>query len=796
MKLSLNWLKQYVDLDDLEVKQIANELTMKTAEVEEIHHLAPRMDGIVVAKVEKITSLGDSGNLASVHLGSDEERLTVCAAPNLRPGMFSIFAPSGTILTDGSKVEETVRHGHTSQGILLSPFELGISQYHDGIMDLPADLLPGTPLSRLLPGEDYIIELDNKSITHRPDLWGHYGFARELAAIFERPLKNLVLWDLNTSQHLPLYPLQIDNMELCPGYACIALDNLTPSPSPLSVQWRLYAAGMRSINLLVDLTNYVMLETGQPMHAFDGDYITSVRVAPLARDGAEFTTLDGMKRKMLASDLMIWNQQEPVGVAGVMGGLHSEVTSDTGRILLEAANFQPMTIRRTAVRLNLRTDASIRFEKDLPKSFTTLSIARFLRLCAEAGQTPVLRSRLTCAGAVTDPETVISIPSDYISRYVGENVSGPLIKKILTSLGFTCQEENEMFRVSVPPHRSRRDISIKQDIVEEVARFYGYDNIIPRLPDAAITSYTFNEEHRAEHKLRRFLSQAQGLCEVHGYSWYDDRWLTELDCNLSGPFLTLQNPTSPDKSKLRQSLIPGLLQCIRQNYDKRQEIKLYELGHCYWPENDDGSRERTFLAAVLFQAGDAEITEELFRTAKAIFEDCLRILNVPDFNYQIMDTTLNSWALAASALTVHRAEINIGSAGYLTGPILKAFKKNANIAWLEMDLTALTGTAFPEINYKPQSDFPISWLDISIMFPKAASFKMLETRLDNFRHELVMSREFISFYEGKNLDGDMRSYTFRYVIGSFQRTLTTKDIEEFRTLLLKYLHKNKLELRA
>ena len=829
MKLSLNWLSQYVDLQGLDIKDIANQLTMKTAEVEEVHHLAPNLDNLFIARVLEVQPLEGAARYARLDVGERGLKDTVCAAPNLRVGMVSIFAAAGAVLSDGRKVSEGLVHGRKSQGMLLAPAELGISQYQDGVLDLPDSCAPGTPLAELAPAEDCIIELDNKSITHRPDLWGHYGFARELAAIYKRPLKELDVWGLDKFNELPAYPLKVDDLELCPGYACLALDNLKPAPAPLELQWRLYSVGLRGINLLVDLTNYVMLEVGQPMHAFDGDYISAIRVAVMGGQGREFTTLDNMPRKMLAGDLMIWNEMEPVGIAGVMGGLHSEVTKETQRLVLEAANFQPMAIRRTAVRLNLRTDASTRFEKDLPKSFTTLAIARFLALCAQAGQPPVLRSRLTTAGAVTDKTASITLSNDYISRYVGEPVSQAQIEETLRALGFGCVQEGGQFQVSVPPHRSRRDISIAQDIVEEVARYYGYDNITPTLPSVAITPYIFNEDLRAEHKIRRLLSQAKNFTEVHSYSWYDDRWLERLGYRPQGEFLTLKNPIAPYKARLRQTLIPNLLEFVQQNYDQHNSLRLFEVGHCYWPQGGSGSKEFARLGALVFQAGAESVMEEVFGQVKGVLQDCALLLNVtpPGFNGMIPDcagqmTDTHSpnkenalsnlgalsglqlkalendqspWALKGAAQQVLLNGKAIGALGYLSGPILNAFKRNARIAWLEIDLPVLAGKAFPDVNVVMPSLYPNSWLDVSLVWPKERGYGELQNILDSFGGDLIEDRKFITFYEGKGLTSGLRSFTFRYWIGSKSRTLGKDDIENFRSDLFAFLAANNIEVR-
>jgi phenylalanyl-tRNA synthetase beta chain len=795
MKISINWLKQYVSLPETSIARIANQLTMKTAEVEEVKRLGLRLDGLALAKVTAMEAADDAHAWLTVDVGQDRRRTTLCAAPNARLGMTSVFAPAGATLSDGRLIGEVTKNGRSSQGMLLSPAELGISQYHDLIMDLPSSLAAGAPLSELIPAEDYIIEIDNKSLTHRPDLWGHYGFARELAAIYKLPLRPLEVWDLKKYDNLPAYPLSIDDLDLCPGYACLAIDNLKPEPSPLWMQMRLYSVGLRAINLLVDLTNYLMLELGQPMHAFDGDYVSAVRVAAFGKNGGAYQTLDGTSRQMLSTDLMIWNQEQPVGIAGVMGGLNSEVSAATRRIVLESANFQPAAIRRTSIRLGLRTDASIRFEKDLPKSFMITAIARFLRLCQEAGQPPELRSRLTSAGAAQDAPAIISMDADFISRRVGEDIPGPQLREILEALGFTVKFSGRQLQVTAPPQRSLRDISIPEDIVEEVARFYGYDNITPKLPAIDITPYEFNENLRAEHKLRRLLSQARHFNEVHSYSWYDDRWLERLGYEIPAA-LSLQNPIAPYKGKLRQSLIPNLLEFVLNNYDQRSQLRFYEIGHCYWPQAEAEAEERALLGAVIFKAGAGGELEEIFRHIKGVLADSMTLLNVDKFTLQPFSRDLSPWAQAGAGLEVMVEGAPVGALGYLSGPILSAFKRNAQIAWLELALPALSGRAFPKLSLKMPSIYPGSWLDFSVVWPKKSGFQALEQILRQYQHPLMEERQFITFYEGKGLEAGMRSYSFRYRISSGRRTLNKEDIDGFQQGLLSFLADKGIKIRA
>ncbi|MBI5524058.1 MAG: phenylalanine--tRNA ligase subunit beta [Desulfarculus sp.] len=794
MKISLEWLGQYVDLDGIEPQVIAHELTMKTAEVEELVCVQHCLQGVLVGQVLDLQPIAGSDKLtlAQVDLGGHVVQ-TVCGAPNLRLGLKAPFAPAGTLLAGGVKVARASLAGHDSQGVLCSAKELGLGEFHEVVMDLPADTSTGAALSSLAPERDYLIDIDNKSLTHRPDLWGHYGFARELAAIFGRELKPLGMADLKNFRDLPAFPLSVEDFELCPGYCCLELDSLAPAPSPLMMQWRLHSVGLRAINLLVDLTNFIMLEIGQPMHAFDADHLQAVRVATLGQDG-QFTTLDGSERKMLASDLMIWNEKEPVALAGVMGGLRSEVTPATTRLLLESANFQPMTIRRTAVRLGLRTDASQRFEKDLPPAFMPLGIARFLHLVRQAGQDPAVRSRLTHAGTLGQGKRHISMPLGFVQAYMGEELPQERVESILKATGFGCRVQGQEMTVEVPTHRSARDISVPQDIVEEVARFYGYDNIAFRLPPVEITHYAFNDLLRAEHKLRRFLAQSKGYVEVHNYSWYDDRWLAKLGQD-PGQTLTLANPVAPYKSRLRTTLMPNLLELIPQNYGQRDDLRLFEVGHVYQPHGAKGRKETSSLGAVAFQAGTAADLEPLFLEMKGLLEDACLLLGCGKLDLRPGRESTAAWAQAGCYLEIWHGQTLAGGLGYLSGPALNAFKRNAQVAWLELDLNALAVKAYPELQMTMPPVYPGSWLDFSILWPAAKGFAALERELAGFGDALLQGRDFVASYGGKGLEPGQKSYTFRCWIGLNDRTLTKEDIDGFKERFLAFLAGRSLAIR-
>jgi phenylalanyl-tRNA synthetase beta chain len=386
---------------------------------------------------------------------------TVCGAPNVRVGLKAPFAPAGTVLAGNIIIEVSEVSGKPSQGILCSAAELGMSDWHEILLECPVSIKAGTPLEKFIPETDTLIEIDNKSLTHRPDLWGHYGFAREFAAIFGRELKPLPQIDLSQYDSLPAYPLKNEDYENCPCYGCVEFETRGTIPSPLYIQRRLHALGLRSYNMLVDVTNYVNWEIAQPTHAFDADKLGGIRVATLGVRSqelgvrSEFTTLDGQTRKLLHEDLLIWGTTQgtpcdsaavcrlpsavscrPVALAGIMGGLETEVTVATTRILLESANFKAARIRRTANRLDLKTDASQRYEKSQPPSNVKVGIARILKLIEDSGADLKVLSRFTVDGDLQDAMRYIDIPAGRLEQLSGIKLPTERVTQILESLGF------------------------------------------------------------------------------------------------------------------------------------------------------------------------------------------------------------------------------------------------------------------------------------------------------------------------------------------------------------------------
>jgi phenylalanyl-tRNA synthetase beta chain len=803
LKISLDWISDFVDLSDVEAETIADRLTLSTAEVEGFEILHRSVDGVVIGEVVEVERAAQGG-----HPPADGERLqlatvdcasaryvTVCGAPNLRVGMKAPFAPPGVTLAGNQRIETAQVAGHKSEGVLCSPMELGMSRWHEGVLECPAHVETGTPLSAFIPVQDVIVEIDNKSLTHRPDLWGHYAFARELAAIFKRELRPLPMIDLSRYDRLPEYPLTIDDTEGCPCYGCIEFKVAATVPSPLIIQRRLHALGQRTYNLMVDLTNYVMIELAQPTHAFDGDRLRAIRVAKMGCHGP-FVTLDGQERAMSPDDLLIWNETEPVALAGVMGGLNSEVEASTTKVLLESANFKGSRIRRTSVRLDLRTESAQRFEKSQPRVNVKLAVARILKLIREAEVDAEVTSRFTVAGDLDEAFRPIELPPGCLKTMAGTDVPEKEVVSILHRLGFQAEYTGDgRLKVGIPPHRSRQDISIPADIAEEVLRIYGYDKIEPRLPEAPLEPLFVNKPLRMEHRARRLLAKSHGFIEVHNYGWTDDAWLQKIGFQPQRA-LELKNPSTQHTAWLRTALMPNLLALVPQNRAHRDRFRLFEIGHVYSRADDDGALETCNLAAVSFCPTGQPPLEEQFRAVKGAVEDLGRVIGGQRFRFEPSAAGDAPWQTADHWVAVRRGDRHLGGLGVLTGNILKAAApEGGQVVWLELSVDALEASIFPDVKYTAPPVYPGSWQDFSLVWDMARGFAALEDRLERFSHPLVMRRDFLYAYKGKGLPKGQASYSYRFWLGAWDRTLSSQEIDQFRAAILEFLQSEGIPLR-
>ncbi|MCH2187424.1 phenylalanine--tRNA ligase subunit beta, partial [Myxococcota bacterium] len=487
MLVSIRWLSRHIDLSGLSPEQICEDLTLSTAEVEGLEPFAPHLSDVLVGHVIERSAHPDADKLSvcRVEVGEEEALTIVCGAPNVASGQKVAVAPVGTVLPGDFKIKKSKIRGVASQGMICSVRELELGDDHDGIWVLDENAEVGASVSQALDLEDFVIEIDNKSLTHRPDLWGHRGIAGELAAIYSRPLKPLEVGLPEWGDGNP-FPVRIET-SACSRYLALPIDGAHAAPSPDWLRFLLLAVGQRPIDQIVDISNFVMLDLGQPNHTFDRQKISGGINVRMAREKEHLLTLDGEDRSLQASDLVICSEDEPIALAGIMGGENSKVGEDTSALLLEVATFDPVIVRRTSARLALRTDSSARFEKNLDPTLPLVALGHFVRLLQSFQPEIQFPAALTDVGEWIDPAHTLTLRTERVHAALGKAVEEAEVEDILRRLGFGVQSAPAGFSVDVPSARSTKDITIERDLIEEIGRIHRYHNIPEQTLRAHIT---------------------------------------------------------------------------------------------------------------------------------------------------------------------------------------------------------------------------------------------------------------------------------------------------------------------
>jgi len=800
MLVSLNWLRDFVDLPaDLDPRQLADRFTMTTAEVEGVEHIHVACEGLRVAEVTSVSPIPGTADLHEVQLRLPEGgAAVVSSAAGLSPGCRIVFAPTGALLPGVGRISKTEAAGLPSAGLIVPGEAIGLAQAAQQAVFLPPDTPPGQPIGAAGLLDDWVMEVDNKSITHRPDLWGHYGIARELAAIYHVPLKPLPVDSLETMSRrdLPEIPILIDDPRACPRYSGIRFTGVRHQPSPLWMQARLSHVGIRPIDLAVDLTNYVMAELGQPLHAFDGDLVRGIEVG-LTRQGDKFTTLDGVQRTLPAGALMIMSNRKPVALAGIMGGLHTEVTAKTTSILVESANFDGAAIRRAAAALGHRTEAGARFEKSLDPEITVLAIGRLIHLARSEWPQLRLTSRLSDCYPAPAPPVWVDLDLEFLNRFLGKAVGVQEVTAILSALGFEVLPTVGGVRARVPSFRAGRDIQMEADVIEEVARFVGYDTITPVLPQVALRNFEPYALRMLERRTLHLLCESLGFMEVHDYVWFDGQWLAQLGFD-PGPCVTLRNPAAAGQERLVTTLVPGLLAKVERNRHHFASFRLTEVAAVFEPD-PGGDRQFRHLGLLLVARG-AKAEDQLMAEAKSALDLWGRqVVGRAVHLGEAAGEPLRPWEHPQKRLEVRIDGLPVGS---LTAvPLDCRLRIDEHLArWsllvAEVRLDPLAELPpvvrpLPAVPAHPRIE-----LDFSILAPLTLRYRAITEILATFRHPLLRRLWFVGGYEGGALPEGTRSLTYRASIGSDSATLTDEDSRSFQDGFLDFLKSHQLQLRA
>ena len=785
MFLSMNWISDFVDLSGLDKMDLIHRFSLSTAEVEnEIFEKGKDLSGVVVAEIKSVEPHPESKKLHLLKVDAGDGKLTdvVCGAPNVRVGMKTAFAKVGARLGDITIAPRPLA-GYDSYGMCCSEKEIGISDDNSGIMDITDDIPAGTDIKDAYAVDDIVFEVDNKSLTNRPDLWGHYGIAREFAALAGRPLKPLDTVDLHAYDALPKVDMKIED-PLCQRYSCLQVENIHTAVSPVNMRIRLYYCGMRAINFLADLTNYLMLEMGQPMHAFDSRKVEKLRIKRFQKP-FEFQTLDGVERHIDENTLMICNGDTPVAIAGIMGGLDSEIVEDTTTLTLESATFDAVSVRKSTVRLAHRTDASMRYEKCLDPEMTVPAIARFVKLLTDTDKDARVVSSLTDEYAYHYDTVTLDFDQSYVDRYTGIKIDGDTIVHTLEALGFTVKRDGDNFSVTVPSWRATKDVTIKADIIEEITRVYGYDNFAVHTASAPLYPVRPETEKTVEDRIKDILVKRFSLHEVHSYIWayYDEYKALGLAVEDN---VKLLNATNPNIETLRRSMIPTQLCQVRGNTAFAPSFGIFEIGRTVDGLDENGMcREYKKLAITLFSKTDS--TETLYLSLR----DMLAVLAA-----DIKHKPLTFAAAQASHDYQHPRNLNtvlcdgvaFGELGVVHPTVAKKIDKKAAIVYAEIDVRAFSEIADAGIVYREPSRFPGMEVDLSFV---SETYAPIGAAIAEANCPWIQDVDVVDTYR----DESGKSITVRLVFSDDQRTLKREEVMEVADQIIESLSKQNIALK-
>jgi phenylalanyl-tRNA synthetase beta chain len=789
----MNWISEFTDLSGIDLKELIGRFTLATAEVEGIHEKGKDIRGVVVGKIIEINDHPNSKKLHLVKVDIGKETVgCVCGAPNVFVGAVVPFATLGGQVGELEIMEAKIA-GEISHGMCCSEKELGISEDHSGLMILDDIYQLGTDIKEIMQIDDTIFEVDNKSLTNRPDLWGHYGIAREISVLTKRPLKPLEVIDTGIYKELKAIDVKVENIDKCYRYSCLSIANITQKKSPINMRIRLSYCGMRPINLLADLTNYLMMELAQPMHAFDHKKVSTIRVKTYP-EVVDFTTLDSVERKVDTDTLLICDDKEPVAIAGIMGGERSEITEDTNSVLLESANFEGVSVRRSATRLGLRTDASSRYEKTLDPELTIPAIERFLKLLVDIDPGAQVTSSLTDCYVKKYDTIKIDFDKAYVDKYTGIDISSDRIGDTLSALGFGVTRDKDNFSLVVPSWRATKDVTMKADIIEEITRIYGYDNFDICSTKSYLVPVRHSIERSDEYRMKELLTERYAMNEVHSYIWYDNKMNKELGIQ-TDPNIRVVNSLASENDTIRSTMIPSLLGFVSRNVDNFPEMGMYEIGRVAEGLDAEGlAKERKKLAFVVASKKLSE--KEVYFKCKEIIEQLIQaIKNVsPSFALN-KELAKSNYVHPVNSASIFLKDKEIGYFSILDPRVKNKIDKKLNVAFAEIDTAELLEIAAESLRYTEISKYPGVTIDLSLLTEKSLRYESIVSYIKEYTCEYLQGVRLVDIFEDEKLLASKKSVTIRLEFGSMDRTLEGSEIQNMVDEILTLLATKGLEIR-
>ncbi|MBR5846626.1 MAG: phenylalanine--tRNA ligase subunit beta [Bacteroidaceae bacterium] len=808
MNISYNWLKEYVDfsLTPDEVAAALTSIGLETGSVEEVQTIKGGLEGIVIGEVLTCEPHPNSDHMhvTTVNLGAGDPVQIVCGAANVAAGQKVVVATLGTKLYDGDEcftIKKSKLRGIESNGMICAEDEIGIGTSHEGIIVLPADAVPGTPAKDYYNiKSDYVLEVD---ITpNRADACSHYGVARDLYAYLKqngyetslrRPSDEAFAVD---NHELPI-AIEVKDAALCPRYAGVSVKGVTVKESPEWLKDKLSTIGLRPINNIVDITNYILHAYGQPLHCFDADKVKGGKViVQTLAEGTPFVTLDEVERKLSDKDLMICNAEEPMCLAGVFGGLESGTTEATKNVFIESAYFNPTSIRKSARRHGLNTDASFRFERGIDPNITIYALKQAALLIKElAGGTIAMDICDVYPAPIEDFK--VELKYDYVNSLIGKEIPADTVKSIVTSLEMKIEDENaEGITLSIPPYRV--DVQRPCDVVEDILRIYGYNNV--EIPTALKSSLTTKGKEDRSHRLQQLVAEQLvgcGFNEILNNSLTKAAYYDGNETFKSENLVNLMNPLSNDLNVMRQTLLFGGLESIAHNANRKSaDLRFFEYGNCYYYNKERKDAEKVlacysedyhlglWLTGKRVSGSWAHADEDAsVYELKAYVENIFARLGLNMRSIVVGNLTDGIYSAALSYNT--RGGKLLATVGIVSKKITKAFDIDNEVYYADINWkNLLQAIKSVKVSYTELSKFPSVKRDLALLLDKNVQFADIERIAYECERKLLKAVELFDVYEGKNLEPGKKSYAVSFILQDEEKTLNDKQIDKIMSKLI------------
>ena len=785
MKISLNWLQSFIDITEKDNEKIKEIITARSAEVETMENIGAHLDKIVLGKVDKLIPHPNADKLTLVMVDNGQEKIkVVCGGSNLKEGMKVAFAQLGAVVkwhgTEIVKMERAKIRGEESFGMICSSPEIGLEdmfplkEEHE-IVDLSHINAPiGTPLAKVLGLDDVVLDVDNHAITNRADLFSHRGFAREFIA------NGLGKWRHNSRHnsphHSPNNPvnnsklpinIEIKDPDICPSYQAVYLTGIEVKESPEWMKKHLTACGIRPISNIVDITNYVMLELGMPMHAFDLDQVKGKKwVMRKSKKGEKVITLDEQEIDLMDGVTILEDGNEIFDLCGIMGGLHSGINQKTKRILLHAPVYNPSVTRRAVRGLNTISDAAIIYEKGVDKELAKDGLARSVKLILELCPDAKVASKVIEYKDYKPENRVIKLRNKQIERLVGAIIPNKEVDKILTNLGFELKKNKDGFDVTIPSWRLG-DVRMEADIIEEIARIYSYDKIPFTTPVTDISPIPINKRRNLEKQIKEELVSF-GFNEICTFAFLGPELLTKCGMEVDSTSIEIANPISGDLSVMRQSLLPWTLEIVADNLRYQKKLRLFELSRTYFKKGED-TKEPTQL--IIASVG------ENFRELQGVIE-------AVGIALKATKTGANHEHPGRMADLMFRGK-NVGKIYELHPQIAKNFDLKTNVVIAEIDIETIHEMKIDRVSkFKELPKYPAIQLDVSILIPSKELAENYFKAIKKTDKTLVKNIELVDEYSGENIEKNKRSLTYSIIYRADDRTLKEEEVSAIHQQVL------------